>query len=495
MPDNLAIDQKDRPIVTEFDDHSRTLCHGELPLTARCEPWMRRLVQDQRTSPLIAAVSDLGSPLNVINPIPMATNIARLTAVAADRRLDFRIFFARKSNKCLTFVDQCVRSEIGVDTASENEILQSLGRGVAPADLICTAAVKSESLVDLCLAHGICMALDNQDELDLVTARARESGETANIALRIGGFQHDGQKLPTRFGWDVDRDRAIVETLSALPVRVVGIHFHLDGYDGGQRVTAILEALRWVERLRGQGHQPKFIDMGGGFPMNYLARESEWNAFWQEHRKAMLGQRDSITYRNHALGQVVDEGRLLGKPNSYPYYQSPVREPWLESILDSVDSGKTIAQLLTQSKVQLRCEPGRSLLDGCGMTIAQVEFRKPHADGDWLIGLSMNRTQCRTSSDDFLVDPLLVAASTPRPAAMAGYLVGAYCTESELLSLRRLRFPEGVCRGDLVAFPNTAGYLMHFLESRSHQFPLAKNVVYHDGTLQQLDPIDRPGGS
>jgi len=108
----------------------------------------------------------------------------------------------------------------------------------------------------------------------------------------------------------------------------------------------------------------------------------------------------------------------------------------------------------------------------------------------------MNRTQCRTSSDDFLVDPLLIPATEksplPRtPAGISGYLVGAYCTESELLSLRKLQFPHGVGLGDLIVFPNTAGYFMHFLESRSHQFPLARNVIF-DAHIRQYtrDAID-----
>lgn len=41
------------------------------------------------------------------------------------------------------------------------------------------------------------------------------------------------------------------------------------------------------------------------------------------------------------------------------------------------------------------------------MTVARIEFCKQSANGDWLIGLSMNRTQCRTGSDDLLVDPIL----------------------------------------------------------------------------------------
>ena len=88
-------------------------------------------------------------------------------------------------------------------------------------------------------------------------------------------------------------------------------------------------------------------------------------------------------------------------------------------------------------------------------------------------------------------DPLLLRppAHGEPTAAIDGYLVGAYCVERELISWRRFRFPAGVAVGDLVAFPNTAGYLMHILESASHQIPLARNLVVRGGEAS-LDPID-----
>ena len=126
------------------------------------------------------------------------------------------------------------------------------------------------------------------------------------------------------------------------------------------------------------------------------------------------------------------------------------------------------------------------------MTVARVEFRKQRSDGTWLIGLAMNRTQVRSTSDDFMVDPLLLrpsGAGEPTEPTEA-YLVGAYCIERELLSWRRFSFPEGVAVGDLVAFPNTAGYLMHILESSSHQIPLAANLVVGPDGPPTLDAID-----
>jgi len=458
----------------------QTLCAGDVPLTARLTDWMTDALLSDSLSGLMTKYD---SPLNIICSDPMIANANDLREVANRHAVDLKLFFARKSNKCLEFVERAGASDIGIDIASENELRQTLDCGVATKDIICTAAIKSESLIDRCIRHEIVIAVDNADELSAIVQQATLLSRRALIAIRLGGFCHRGEPLTTRFGFDCLHDFGLLETLSKLPVDVVGIHFHLDGYDAPQRVTAIAESTRWIERLRELGHAPSFIDMGGGFPMSYLDDEHQWLEFWKQLSLALKEQRRPITYRNHGLGLSWSKGELHGKPNTYPYYQSPVRAVWFDSILAAKSDGMSVADSLRKQKLQLRCEPGRCLMDGCGMTLARVEFRKQNASGDWLIGLSMNRTQCRTTSDDFLVDPLLMrGARTTEPsdhAPISGYLVGAYCTEMELLTLRKLQFPQGVQRGDIVIFPNTAGYLMHFMESRSHQLPLATNLIWN----------------
>ena len=131
------------------------------------------------------------------------------------------------------------------------------------------------------------------------------------------------------------------------------------------------------------------------------------------------------------------------------------------------------------------------------MTVARVEFRKQRRDGTWLIGLGMNRTQCRSTSDDFLVDPLLMRAEprlrAPARAAAPGRsrAISSARTASSASCSRGggSSSPRASGVGDFVAFPNTAGYLMHILESSSHQIPLARNLIV-DGERAQLDPID-----
>ncbi len=465
----------------ETDSQLRTACEGVVPLRAKLEPWMEEVIQRPSMEQWIRR---WGSPLNVLNVEPFKRNIRSLQRVGEQRDLDLQVFFARKANKCLAFVEAAQQVDAGVDTASDVELSQVLDAGVDPKRVICTAAIKNDALLQRCIANDVVIAIDNADELRATERIAGQVHRAARVALRISGFQHDGQKLHSRFGVDIDQLKPFVQLFWPHPnthvVRLTGLHFHLDGYSADQRVSAIQQSLHGVDWLRERGHVIEFLDIGGGVPISYLESEQQWDTFWQQHELALQGEHPEITYRNHALGRHASEGTVSGKPNSYPYWQALVQDAWLEHILDADFEGSTIADAVRQRDLQLRCEPGRSILDGCGMTVARVEFRKQHPDGYWLIGLSMNRTQCRTSSDDFLVDPLLLPADTcpqDRTEPMEGYFVGAYCTESELIALRRMRFRQGVAIGDLVVFPNTAGYLMHFLESRSHQFPLAENVV------------------
>ncbi|MFE1538456.1 hypothetical protein ACFWIF_08805, partial [Corynebacterium bovis] len=204
----------------------------------------------------------------------------------------------------------------------------------------------------------------------------------------------------------------------------------------------------------------------------------------------------------------------------YPFHQSPTRGDWLRDLLTGpvevrgVDDGAadgtdapadgeavSAADALVVRGLRLHLEPGRSVLDGAGLTLARVAFLKERSDGVPLVGLEMNRTQCRTTADDLLVDPVLVpcvSAGTSAPDRGPGYegfLVGAYCIEDEVIVRRRMRFPRGISVGDVIALPNTGGYFMHILESASHQIPLARNVVAVDagasGRLDfRVDPVD-----
>lgn len=465
------------------------LMHGTLPLTARLEPWMENLVQDPELCKEL--LGQYGSPLNVHDYSSMSRNITELRDAASGHGIDFQVYLARKANKTLGAIDKAVAEGCGVDVASFHELDQCLQRGVSPESLIVTAAVKSRALLKLAADNNVVLSLDNTDEAADLLELAKSGGAPVPVALRLASSSPEIP--PTRFGLAAQQWLDFfAQWDSHEAISIVGVHFHLNGYSGGQRALVLQESMEFADALGQLGHTVEFVDMGGGIPMSYLDDSTQWTGFWEALADLPDGD-ESLTWKSDRLGATGPQ------PSNalYPYHQHLIRGPWLDQILAtrSLDGSRSVAQMLTERGIQLRCEPGRSLLDGCGLTLSEVAFTKQRSDGANLVGLHMNRTQCRSTSADFLVDPLLVRASgrhAPERSPYSGFLVGAYCIEEELILRRRFEFPHGVSKGDIIAFPNTGGYLMHIIESASHQLPLAKNVIL-EGRHAVLDDIDQAG--
>ncbi|WP_114853429.1 Y4yA family PLP-dependent enzyme [Brachybacterium sp. YJGR34] len=466
---------------TPDDAALRSGCAGAPPLTARLEPWMRELLADPATC--AGLLETYGSPLNVHEFSALARNAAELTAAATEAGVDLRIFVARKANKTLELVSSAREAGHGIDVGSHRELDQVLDLGVPAEEVVVTAAIKPRPLLQRALGSGSLLVLDNLDEAAAVDALVAGTAAPQHpVAVRLAP-RPDQALAPTRFGESAAtwRDWAARRDAAQDPLRIDGVHFHLHGYDVRTRAAALDEALELVDALRGQGHHPRFLDIGGGIPMSYLEDAEQWAAFWEAHDAPGA---TGPTWRGEPLRQV------------YPYHQQLVRGSWLRRLLaERTSSGSSVAEALRERGLELRCEPGRSVLDGCGMTLARVVQRTATSDGQALVGLEMNRTQCRSTSDDFLVDPLLVRTGGTPSEPFDAFLVGAYCIEAELIQRRRVRFPGGVAIGDVIALPNTAGYLMHILESASHQIPLASNVVrtatgeHHRDRIDAVSPL------
>lgn len=470
------------------------------PVPASPIPWLASLRADP------ARVNELierwGSPLHLHRPDVLPTNARPYFEAAATHGVDLDLFFARKANKALAYVEVAAESRLGVDVASETELQQCLALGIEGPRIVVTAAVKSPSLLRRAAGSGACVVIDHPAEIPTLREMARalptDDGPT-EIALRLRGFPLLRGRHNSRFGIDLDEIPRVVDSLVEAHrdgLHTVGLHFHLDGYDALDRAEALDRSIHLAEALRHRGLPIRFIDMGGGFPTSYTARAADWNAFLTALDRALLGDRPSITFGNNGFGRFATEGALVGRPAVYPHHQSLTGREWMDRILSHrpAASGSTLAESLVALGLQLRAEPGRALLDGCGATLARVEFVKPGQGSTVFVGVAMNSSNCRSRKSPLLTDPLLISHSHDTVGEPAeGFVVGAYCAEDDLISPRLLRFADGIAAGDVLAFPNTAGYYMHFVESRSHQFPLPLNVVLGPRGEAALDAIDHPG--
>lgn len=451
-------------------------------LTPVIDKWIEKLIDERNL--LNEAVQGYESPINIHCKDNFKSNIRNYSRLLNDFGLRHKIYYARKANKCILFPLTSWHMNQGIDTASYREVKQCLEMGIPSKSIVCTAAVKNRKLLELLVKNNIEIVLDNEDEMQLLHEVCMELTIKANVIMRLSGFVKANQVLRSRFGFKLeDAYTVITQRMGSgkeLPYfHYRGVHFHLNGYDIEERAIALYQSCQLIERLQQVGIKTESLDMGGGFLMNYLANEKEWENFNTALKEAVMGNLEAITYANDGLGLILNEGKLLGKIDVYPYYNKLNKENLLKKILETQFSGKPLYQSLKELNLELRMEPGRSLLDQCGITVAKVAFRKRDTENNLLIGLEMNRTQLRSSSADFLLDPIhLTSVPSIDSEQVSGYLVGAYCLEQEHILKRKLLFNTMPQVGDLFIFVNTAGYMMHFYESEAHLFPLARNLVY-----------------
>lgn len=455
-------------------------CHGTVAMASKAFPLLR--AAERAPAEVRELVEQYGSPLHLLDPGPMGEHANELLGAAAAAGVPARLFFARKANKSIALMRHALELGLGVDVASLGELRQALEAGASGEDLIVTAAVKPPALLQLAREVGARVALDHDQEIDAWCALVGATPAPAPVAVRLAP-ELPG-RLPTRFGLPAAQILAAARR-PELAGSIDGVQFHVDGYAARDRVEAIGQAIAVIDGLRALGHPVAFLDIGGGIPMRYLDDHAAWDRFWAAHRAALLDPAaPPVTFRRHGLGLTAVAGQIAGAPSVYPVAQPLVRGAWLAEVLAGAGpDGTTVAEALRARGLRLHLEPGRALLDGCGITVAEVAFTKQAIDGMELVGFEMNRTQVRSAADDFLVDPVVLRppGGPADGAATTAHLVGAFCVERELLTWRTLHFPLGIAPGDLVVFPNTAGYLMHIVESASHGMPLASNVVVRIG--------------
>ncbi|QDT05899.1 L-glutamyl-[BtrI acyl-carrier protein] decarboxylase [Rubripirellula lacrimiformis] len=428
----------------------------------------------------------------------MRANITSLADAANSRDVDLQIYFAHKANKWLPYAQQARQAGIGIDVASAAELLAAIESGFAGSDIAVTAAVKSTELIRQAIDAGATIVVDNADQWQRITESLIEDPQaTATLVPRLRGFALDHGRHRSRFGFAADSVVSQIDQMMAASsectdrIVINGLHFHFDGHTAMDRVAAILQSIVIAKQLRQSGHRIESIDIGGGFPVQYLQREEDWIEF---HRRMdqSLGcvAADACTEpvlmdgQSYGRTRVSDSNSMVQTQRNYPTWQPQGAAEYLGRILDTPG----LCARLRQAGLTLRCQPGRALLADCGMTIARVDSVVDDHSSDpagrnerrrnVIVNLEMNRTNCSTTSVDFAVDPILLTVGRgERSERSQGVLAGCYCAEDDYITPRRFCFTPSPVPGDLFVFPNTAAYQMHFQESGAHQMPLPRNIA------------------
>lgn len=419
-----------------------------VPMPAHLGDWERRVLADPDLLADIAFA--VGTPFHLLAPARVRANIAAFQDAFTTAGVDGYVYYGKKANKAACVARACAEQGAGVDVASVGELTAALAQGVRGPELMVTGPAKSDELLWLATRHGAVVAVDAVDELERMVA----AGFDTRVLLRVLPPASD-----SRFGMtDEELDRALT-LLAGTRIRLAGFSFHLGGYAASARAELAAVLVERCVRARAEGHAADTISIGGGFGVDYVPAQA-WAAFTAAAGPAWF----------HA-GKSFD---------SYYPYHFPV--PGAAMLAEILRHGG-LAELLRGNGIRLAIEPGRALLDRAGCTVFGVRGAKTrHAHGRPYRLLTVDGTSLSLSeqwfASEYLPDPLLWPT---RPGAPTPTCVGATsCLESDMLSWRRIPLPRAAEPGDLLVYPNTAGYQMDSNESAFHELPIPPKVVLHE---------------
>ncbi|MGA8156874.1 MAG: diaminopimelate decarboxylase [Rhodoplanes sp.] len=190
------------------------------------------------------------------------------------------VCYAMKANSNQAVIKTLARLGAGADVVSGGELKRARGAGI-PVDKIMFSGVgKTADELAAAVDEGIlCVNVESEPELELLSAVAAVKGRAANVSLRVNP-DIDARthakiatgKAENKFGIPISRARDAYARAAKLPgLRVTGVDMHI-----GSQITALQPfddafALLsdFVRMLRADGHAIEHIDLGGGLGIPY----------------------------------------------------------------------------------------------------------------------------------------------------------------------------------------------------------------------------------
>jgi len=190
------------------------------------------------------------------------------------------VCYAMKANSNQSVLRTLAKLGAGADVVSGGELKRALAAGIPPERIVFSGVGKTESELRAALAADIlCLNVESEPELELLSRLASEQGKTARISIRVNPDIDSGShakistgKSENKFGVPLAQARDVYARAAKLPgLLVSGVDVHI-----GSQITDLvpLEAAfrlvaEFVQVLRADGHTISHVDFGGGLGIPY----------------------------------------------------------------------------------------------------------------------------------------------------------------------------------------------------------------------------------
>jgi diaminopimelate decarboxylase len=329
-------------------------------------------------------------------------------AFAGERVL---VCYALKANSNQSVLRTLAKLGAGADVVSGGELKRALAAGIPASRILFSGVGKTETELRAALATDIlCINIESEPELDLLSRLAVETGRTARISIRVNPDVDAGThakistgKSENKFGIPLKAARTVYARAAKLPgIEITGTDVHIGSQitDLSRMETAFRLLTEFVRDLRSDGHTISHVDFGGGLGI--------------------------------------------------PYYRDREAPPAPDAYAAMV---KRIAHNLGCT---LMFEPGRMIVGNAGILVARVIYVK-HGDAKnfVIIDAAMNDL-IRPTLYEAHHEILPVAQPAPGTRDMLADVVGPVCETGDYLALDR-KLPEPKA-GDLLAIMTAGAY-------------------------------------
>jgi ornithine decarboxylase len=264
-----------------------------------------RLAAPYAPEALEALADQFGSPLFVID----CDRIRGQYRALARALPGVDLHYALKPLPDRTVVQVLAREGASFDLATDGEVDLVRDAGIPPARCVHTHPIKRGSDIRHALDCGVkTFVVDNAEEIGKFEASRRRVRLLLRISFRNPDTVID---LSRKFGCDSDAAIGLVENAAKRGIRVVGFSFHAGSQlvRPDKYVEAIDTCGRLVAEARSRGFAIEALDIGGGFPIEYLDPVPEIDGYCEPIREA-------LARLPQGLRVIAEPGRFIAGPGA-----------------------------------------------------------------------------------------------------------------------------------------------------------------------------------
>lgn len=246
-----------------FDYRDRTLYCEDVPLPELAEKY--------------------GTPLYVYSQAALLHQLKDVQTAFAEAKPV--ICYSVKANGNLSLCRLMGQNGSGFDVTSQGEFQRALTAGPKGSKIVFAGVGKTDAEIAFALLNDVFLFdVESEQELHAIGAVAQKLGVKAPVALRVNPdlppkthVKTDTSVKGVKFGLDIETIVDVAKSVVGHPgLAVVGLHMHLgspilkaEPYRMGAE-----KGVKLIQQFRAQGHDIKYLNMGGGFGINYRKDEA-----------------------------------------------------------------------------------------------------------------------------------------------------------------------------------------------------------------------------